>query len=96
MAGGIGSRFWPVSRTDYPKQFLDILGTGSTLIQQTYRRFAGLVPTENIFVVTADEYIDLVKEQLPLMPRENIIGEPERKNTAACIAYFSFKLAAGS
>jgi len=93
MAGGIGSRFWPVSRTDYPKQFLDILGTGSTLIQQTWRRFEGLVPMENIFVVTAEEYIDLVKEQLPLMPRQNIIGEPERKNTAACIAYMSFKLA---
>ena len=92
MAGGIGSRFWPVSRVSHPKQFLDILGTGKTLIQQTFERFARLVPVQNIFVVTADEYLDLTKEQLPGLPEENIIGEPFRKNTAPCIAYISFKL----
>jgi mannose-1-phosphate guanylyltransferase len=92
MAGGIGSRFWPVSRVDHPKQFLDLLGTGKTLIQQTFDRFANLVPAENIYVVTADEYIDITKEQLPQLPAENIIGEPFRKNTAPCIAYISFKL----
>lgn len=92
MAGGIGSRFWPLSRMDYPKQFLDILGTGKTLIQQTFDRFKKLVPVENIYVVTADEYLDITGEQLPLLPKENILGEPFRKNTAPCIAYISFKL----
>ncbi len=92
MAGGIGSRFWPLSRVDYPKQFLDILGTGKTLIQQTFDRFSKLVPLENIFVVTANEYIDITREQLPQLPVENILGEPFRKNTAPCIAYISFKL----
>ena len=92
MAGGIGSRFWPLSRTDYPKQFLDVLGTGSTLIQQTYKRFKGLVPPQNIFIVTSQDYVHIVKEQLPQVPHENIIGEPFRKNTAPCIAYISFKI----
>jgi mannose-1-phosphate guanylyltransferase len=92
MAGGVGSRFWPISRTDYPKQFLDILGTGQTLIQQTFRRFEKIVPRENIFVVTASEYVALVKKQLPQMAIENILAEPERKNTAPCIAFASFKL----
>lgn len=92
MAGGIGSRFWPVSRVSHPKQFLDILGTGKTLIQQTFDRFARLVPAENIYVVTADEYVNLTREQLPEIPEQNIIGEPFRKNTAPCIAYISFKL----
>ncbi|ANE51773.1 mannose-1-phosphate guanylyltransferase [Flavisolibacter tropicus] len=92
MAGGIGSRFWPVSRMNYPKQFLDILGTGRTLIQQTFLRFAKFVPKENIFVVTSNEYVDLVKEQLSEIPTENIIGEPFRKNTAPCVAYISTKL----
>ncbi len=92
MAGGIGSRFWPISRVNYPKQFLDILGTGKTLIQHTYDRFTHLVPAENIFVVTANEYIGITKEQLPNLPQENILGEPYRKNTAPCIAYISFKL----
>jgi mannose-1-phosphate guanylyltransferase len=93
MAGGIGSRFWPVSRTNLPKQFLDILGTGKTLIQWTFERFTSFVPKENIFVVTSGEYEDLVAEQLPEMPRENILCEPSRKNTAPCIAYISYKLA---
>ncbi|HUQ96643.1 MAG TPA: mannose-1-phosphate guanylyltransferase [Chitinophagaceae bacterium] len=92
MAGGIGSRFWPVSRTSYPKQFLDILDTGKTFIQQTVERFLKFVPLQNIYVVTADEYVDLTKEQLPLLPAENIVSEPFRKNTAPCIAYISFKL----
>lgn len=93
MAGGIGSRFWPVSRTNYPKQFLDILSTGKTFIQQTFDRFAKFIPLENIYVVTADDYVGLTKEQLPMLPAENIISEPFRKNTAPCIAYISFKLA---
>ena len=92
MAGGIGSRFWPVSRTNYPKQFLDILGIGRTLIQQTFDRFSKYLPKENIYVVTSNEYVDLVKEQLTEIPVENIIGEPFRKNTAPCIAYISTKL----
>ncbi len=92
MAGGIGSRFWPMSRTNYPKQFLDILQTGKTLIQQTFDRYRKMVPAENIFVITSQEYIPLVKEQLPKLPVENILGEPSRKNTAPCIAYISFKL----
>ena len=92
MAGGIGSRFWPLSRVNYPKQFLDILGTGRTLIQQTFDRFIKLVPLDNIYVVTANEYLDITREQLPQLPKENIIGEPFRKNTAPCIAYISFKL----
>ena len=92
MAGGIGSRFWPVSRTNYPKQFLDILGTGKTLIQQTVERFLKLTSINNIYVVTADEYVGITKEQLPNLPVENIVSEPFRKNTAPCIAYISFKL----
>lgn len=92
MAGGIGSRFWPMSRTHYPKQFLDILETGSTLLQSTYERFHQFINPENIYIVTSDEYINIVKEQLPHIPNDNIIGEPERKNTAPCIAYISMKL----
>lgn len=92
MAGGIGSRFWPMSRTNYPKQFLDILNTGKTLIQATYERFAAFIPAENIYVVTSNEYINIVKKQLPQLPLQNILGEPSRKNTAPCIAYISYKL----
>jgi mannose-1-phosphate guanylyltransferase len=92
MAGGIGSRFWPLSRVNYPKQFLDILGIGKTLIQQTFDRFVKLVPVENIFVITANEYLNTTRQQLPQLPKENILGEPFRKNTAPCIAYISFKL----
>ena len=93
MAGGIGSRFWPMSRTNYPKQFLDILGTGKTLIQQTFERYSKVVPAENIYVVTSHEYSRLVKEQLPQIDGDKILSEPYRKNTAPCIAYISFKLA---
>jgi mannose-1-phosphate guanylyltransferase len=92
MAGGIGSRFWPKSRTAKPKQFLDILNTGKTLIQSTFERFASFIPKENIFVVTSQDYADLVAQQLPQIPADNILQEPSRKNTAPCIAYISFKL----
>lgn len=93
MAGGIGSRFWPMSRTNYPKQFLDILNTGKTLIQSTFDRFASFVPAENIYIVTAQSYRDIVIEQLPTLDPNNILCEPSRKNTAPCIAYISYKLA---
>ncbi|MEN9571054.1 MAG: hypothetical protein RL172_2285 [Bacteroidota bacterium] len=92
MAGGIGSRFWPMSRTNFPKQFLDILNTGRTLIQATYDRFALFIPKENIYVVTAEQYRDIVAQQLPELPAANILCEPSRKNTAPCIAYISYKL----
>jgi mannose-1-phosphate guanylyltransferase len=92
MAGGIGSRFWPSSRTNYPKQFLDILNTGKSLIQWTYERFTEFIPEENIFVVTSEEYTGIVQQQLPAMKAENILAEPSRKNTAPCVAYISFKL----
>lgn len=94
MAGGIGSRFWPMSRTDFPKQFLDILHTGRTLIQSTYDRFAKFIPAENIYVVTSVQYQHIVQKQLPQLPAENILCEPSRKNTAPCIAYISYKLRA--
>ncbi len=92
MAGGIGSRFWPQSRVSYPKQFLDILNTGKTLIQWTFERFSKFIPVENIFVVTSQDYAGIVKDQLADIPVENIVSEPSRKNTAPCIAYISFKL----
>ena len=93
MAGGIGSRFWPMSRTAYPKQFLDVLNTGKTLIQWTYERYLPFIPAENIFIVTSSEYVDIVKKQLPQLPEQNILAEPSKKNTAPCIAYISFKFA---
>ncbi len=92
MAGGIGSRFWPVSRSTYPKQFLDILGTGKSLIQNTYDRLARIVPKENIFILTNDLYFDLVKDQLPELSDNQIIGEPVMRNTAPCIAYGCYKI----
>ena len=92
LAGGIGSRFWPKSRTPFPKQFIDILNTGKTLIQSTYERYAGFIPEENIYVITVDEYVDIVKKQLPSINPLNILAEPSRKNTAPCIAYIAFKL----
>ncbi|MFH0760824.1 MAG: mannose-1-phosphate guanylyltransferase [Bacteroidota bacterium] len=87
MAGGIGSRFWPYSRTRYPKQFLDILGTGKTLIRQTVDRFRELCPLENIMIVSNEEYGNLILEQLPGILPDQILLEPLRKNTAPCIAY---------
>lgn len=93
MAGGIGSRFWPQSRTRLPKQFLDILGTGSTLLQATYRRFMHIVPENHIFIITGKEYTDLVHQQIPTITDAQIIAEPMRRNTAPCIAYMAYKLA---
>ena len=92
LAGGIGSRFWPQSRTAYPKQFLDILNSGKTLIQSTFERYASFLPKENIYIITVEEYINIVKEQLPGINPSNILAEPSRKNTAPCIAYVAFKL----
>jgi len=92
LAGGIGSRFWPKSRSAYPKQFLDILNSGKTLIQFTFERYASFLPLENIFVVTVEEYTGIVREQLPQLNPENILAEPARKNTAPCVAYMAFKL----
>lgn len=92
MAGGIGSRFWPVSNEEMPKQFLDILGCGKTLIQLTYERFKGIVPDKNIWVVTSADYREIIAEQLPEVPLENILLEPCRRNTAPCICYVSWKI----
>ncbi|MEN9459919.1 MAG: hypothetical protein RL135_2547, partial [Bacteroidota bacterium] len=92
MAGGVGSRFWPSSRTSYPKQFLDILGTGSSLLQQTYKRFLKSFLPENIYIVTNTAYVELVKEQIPGINEQQILGEPVAKNTAACIAYACGKI----
>ncbi len=92
MAGGIGARFWPLSRTAYPKQFIDILGVGKSLIQMTFQRFMKICPTENIYIVTNDIYYDLVKEQLPELSDNQIILEPMRRNTAPCIAYANAKI----
>ena len=87
MAGGIGSRFWPLSRTEHPKQFIDILGTGRSLIQQTYDRFKDIVSPENFLIVTNEIYKDLVLEHLPEIKEEQILLEPFRRNTAPCIEY---------
>jgi mannose-1-phosphate guanylyltransferase len=92
MAGGIGSRFWPMSRTSHPKQFIDMLGTGRTLLQQTYDRFLKICPKQNIYIVTNDSYKDLVLKQIPQLSPENILGEPVRRNTAPCIAYATYKI----
>ena len=92
MAGGIGSRFWPMSTPEYPKQFVDVLGTGKTMIQMTVERFAPLCPIENIWVVTSKEYVHIVREQLPDLPAENILPEPAMRNTAPCIAYACWKI----
>lgn len=92
MAGGIGSRFWPYSRVQKPKQFLDVLNTGKTLIQITFSRFKDICPVENIYVVTNEDYVDLVKEQLPELGEDQILAEPIKRNTAPCIAYVSQKI----
>jgi mannose-1-phosphate guanylyltransferase len=91
MAGGVGSRFWPLSRREQPKQFLDILGKGETLIQQTYRRFKATCPEKNIFVVTNADHKELVIEQLGMDP-SHVLGEPFRRNTAPCLAYGTFRI----
>lgn len=92
MAGGVGARFWPMSRNTHPKQFIDILGTGRTLLQLTFDRFTGIIPRENMFIVTNRLYHSLVREQLPELKDEQIILEPARRNTAPCIAYASYKI----
>ena len=92
MAGGVGVRFWPYSRNSKPKQFLDILGTGRSLLQSTYDRFLPLCPEENIYVVTSQEYVSLTSEQLPALKPDQILAEPMRKNTAPCIAYAAWHI----
>ncbi len=92
MAGGIGSRFWPLSDEKTPKQFLDILGTGRTLIQLTLARFEGIVPIENVWVVTSQDFVATVREQLPQVQPSHILAEPQRRNTAPCICYASWRI----
>lgn len=92
MAGGVGSRFWPVSTQDFPKQFHDMLGTGDTLIQKTFHRLAKLIPQENIFILTNERYNDLVFEQLPCVTKRQVVLEPAMRNTAPCILYASLKI----
>ncbi len=92
MAGGIGSRFWPLSRTETPKQFLDILGTGKSLLRQTYERFLPLCPNENFIVVTSRQYRDQVLEQIPEIESEQVLLEPFRRNTAPCIAFANSRI----
>ena len=92
MAGGVGSRFWPVSTQDFPKQFHDMLGTGDTLIQKTFNRLANLIPEENIFILTNERYNDLVFEQLPSVTKRQVVLEPAMRNTAPCILYAALKI----
>ena len=92
MAGGIGSRFWPMSTPEFPKQFVDVLGRGRTMIQMTVERFAPLCPLENVWVVTSEDYVDIVKSQIPQIPESNILAEPCARNTAPCIAYACWKI----
>ena len=92
MAGGVGSRFWPISTEDFPKQFHDMLGTGETLIQKTFSRLSHLIPKENIFILTNERYNDLVLEQLPEVTRRQVVLEPAMRNTAPCILYAALKI----
>jgi len=92
MAGGVGSRFWPMSTSECPKQFIDVLGIGKSLLQLTVERFGSIISPENIWVVTNRKYADIVAKQLPDMPQENILCEPCRRNTAPCIAYISWRI----
>ncbi|MCB2197133.1 MAG: mannose-1-phosphate guanylyltransferase [Bacteroidetes bacterium] len=92
MAGGVGSRFWPLSRTHKPKQFLDILGTGRSLLQMTFDRFIQVCPVENIYIVTSQIYKETIHEQLPELKEEQVLLEPARRNTAPCIAYANYKI----
>ncbi len=92
MAGGVGSRFWPMSTAEKPKQFIDVLGVGKTLIQLTVERFGNLVASDNVWVVTNQKYAPIVEEQLPDIPKTNILCEPCRRNTAPCIAYVSWRI----
>lgn len=92
MAGGVGTRFWPMSKTSKPKQFIDVLGTGKTLIQMTFDRFTRVCPPENILVVTNEIYKELVLKQLPQMKEDQVLCEPSRRNTAPCIAYANYRI----
>lgn len=92
MAGGVGSRLWPISTPEYPKQFIDVMGVGRSLIQLTVDRLKPICPVENMWVVTNEKYISIVKEQIPDMPTDNILAEPEARNTAPCIAYACWKI----
>ncbi len=92
MAGGVGSRFWPISTSENPKQFHDMLGTGSTLIQKTFQRLNTFVPTENILILTNERYNDLVLEQLPMVKQDQVVLEPAMRNTAPCILYAALKI----
>ena len=96
MAGGVGSRFWPASRESNPKQFLDILGTGKSLIRLTYERFSPIIPASNIFVITHDKYKTLILEHIPEIKEDQVICEPSRNNTAPCVAYAALKLLANN
>ena len=92
MAGGIGSRFWPQSRVGHPKQFVDFFGMGKSLLQQTYERFARIIPKENIIVSTHSDYSDLIREQLPDLPAEQILHEPAHKGTAPSMAFAAYHI----
>jgi mannose-1-phosphate guanylyltransferase len=92
MAGGVGSRFWPLSRSGMPKQFLDILGVGKTLFQETYDRFHKIIPAENIYIVSNAEYTSIIESQIPGINPQNILSEPYRRNTAPCVAYAAYRL----
>ena len=92
MAGGIGSRFWPMSTSDRPKQFVDVLGCGKSMLQLTYERFLGICPETNFWVLTSEKYASLVKEQLPMLPDDHILREPCRRSTAPCIAYAAWRI----
>ena len=94
MAGGIGSRFWPMSTPECPKQFIDVMGCGRTLIQLTVDRFRGVCEESHVWVVTSEQYVSIVREQLPEIPTDNILAEPCRRNTAPCIAYVAWKIKA--
>ena len=94
MAGGVGSRFWPLSTSDTPKQFVDVLGCGRTLLQLTFDRFEGVVDPSNVWVATSKDYAQLVHSQLPEIPERNILCEPCRRNTAPCIAYVCWHIKA--
>ena len=92
MAGGVGSRFWPMSTSEKPKQFIDVLGVGKSLLQLTVERFESICKADNVWIVTNKSYVDIVKEQLPQIPTDHILCEPCRRNTAPCIAYVSWKI----
>ncbi len=92
MAGGVSSRFWPFCRADRPKQFLDLLGIGHSLLQLTYHRFASIVPKDHIFISTHEQYVNWVMEQLPDVPRERILAEEQRRNTAPCVAWAAYHI----